>query len=69
MHAGIVLREDPALFGGLFAELADAYMEQALFSDALGIYSILLDGDQVSPTRPSVWVPFAMAICRSPSKS
>jgi hypothetical protein len=35
MHASIVLREDPALFGELFAELADAYVEQALFADAL----------------------------------
>ena len=58
MHASIVLREDPALFGELFAELADAYMGQALFADALGIYSVLLDGDQVSPTRPCLRVPF-----------
>ena len=52
MHAGIVLREDPALFGELFAELADAYVEQALFADALGIYSVLLDADQVRPIHP-----------------
>jgi hypothetical protein len=68
MHAGIVLREDPALFGELFAELANAYMEQALFADALGIYSVLLGGVQVSPTRPCVQAPFAMAICRSLSR-
>jgi hypothetical protein len=69
MHAGIVLREDPALFGELFAELADAYVEQALFADALGIYSVLLDADQVCPIRPCVRIPVAIAVCRSLSRS
>lgn len=68
MHAGVVLREDPALFGELFAELADAYVEQALFADALGIYSVLLDADQVRPIHPCMRIPFVMAVCRSPSK-
>ena len=69
MHAGIVLREDPALFGELFAELADAYVEQALFADALGIYSVLLDADQVRPIYPCMRIPFVMTVCRSPSRS
>lgn len=63
MHAAIVLREDPALFGELFAELADAYVEQALFADALGIYSVLSDADQVRPICSCVQIllqwPFA----------
>ena len=70
MHSGIVLREDPALFGELFAELADAYVEQALFADALGIYSVLLDADQVRPIYLCMWrVPFMMVVGRSPSRS
>ena len=68
MHASIVLRGDPVLFGELFAELVDAFMERALFADAIPICTALLDADQVSPTCPDVRIPSYNARCRSPSR-
>lgn len=47
MHSEIVLREDVQIFGELFVEIADAFVEKSLFADALPIYELLLEGNTV----------------------
>ena len=41
MHANIILDEDAADFSPLFAEIADAFFESTLYSEARPIYEML----------------------------
>lgn len=56
MHASIVLQEDVLDYAALFAEIADAYYEQGMWTEARPVYEILSADESVSaPTHQSVF--------------
>lgn len=52
MHANIVLSQDVSEYAPLFSEIADAYFERGMYSEARGIYEKLGSDAAVSQ---NVW--------------
>ncbi|KAG8215367.1 hypothetical protein J3R82DRAFT_8964 [Butyriboletus roseoflavus] len=60
MHADIVLSQDALDYAALFGEIADAYFELEIYSDAGPIYEIL----GADPATSSLYILLQVATCR-----